>query len=261
MLASGLRVTRGTHTLSWDGLAENGAKAIDGRYALVLQAKDALGKQDSAKAPLLVDTSGPLAIFLSRSPIPANRGIVISVRDVGSGVAGATLYVDGRRVASLPVTRTRLIYVPRGRWPQGAHSFTVIARDRAGNVSRKNGRFTVRGTRGLGQSAFLVCNIGGSTAVLRVAPTACTVLPPEASFAEGVNLVGLRWSGWGSTIATAVGYEQGFHLPLEHIPVRIQAYRLRRNACPGPRVMLYTRVRATSTYGSTVARAQACFSV
>ena len=90
----------------------------------------------------------------------------------------------------------------------------------------------------------LACNPGGGKGVALRAPVTCTVLPPRASFSEGVNLARLRWSDWGRSSATASGTERGFHLPYSNIPVRIVAYRLRKYPCSA--AFFYTRVRATS---------------
>jgi hypothetical protein len=100
----------------------------------------------------------------------------------------------------------------------------------------------------------IVCNDKPRT-VVRTAPRKCTVLPPRASFAEGANLAGIRWRSWGGISATATGFELGFHLPLSHEPVAIVAYQVRR--CPSG-VNVYTRLRVSSRYGTTVARAQEC---
>jgi hypothetical protein len=100
----------------------------------------------------------------------------------------------------------------------------------------------------------IVCNDRPRT-VVRTAPRRCTVLPPRASFSEGVNLAGIRWRSWGGISATGTGFELGFHLPFSREPVAIVAYRIRR--CPSG-LSVYTRVRVSSRYGTTAARAQEC---
>ena len=97
----------------------------------------------------------------------------------------------------------------------------------------------------------------GVSFVLRRAPTRCTLLPPNAAFADGANLASLRWRGWGRSSATATGVELGFHLPFSHIPVAVTAYRVRADRC-GRGVRLYTRVRTASRFGSGVVRLPAC---
>ncbi len=87
-------------------------------------------------------------------------------------------------------------------------------------------------------------------------PRRCTILPPSASFASGVNLKALDWKHWGAKHATFEGIELGFHFPLSHIAVHGNAYRLRASPCGGQ--MVYTRVKVTSRFGTTVARPKPC---
>src|SRR5262249_40683004 len=101
----------------------------------------------------------------------------------------------------------------------------------------------------------IVCNDNIRKPVVRVAPAKCTVLPPMASFSEGSNLSGLRWRMWGGASATGTGFEQGFHLPLEHIPVAVVAYQIVRCASGQ---LLYTRLRLSSSYGTSNVHAQGC---
>ena len=105
-------------------------------------------------------------------------------------------------------------------------------------------------------TAYIACNPGGGSAVLKQHPDHCTVLPPSAPFAIGVNLRSIDWKHWGSAHAKLTGIELGFHLPPEHIAVHGVAYRLRPSPCGGQ--MVYTRLRVTSHFGSTVARPKAC---
>jgi hypothetical protein len=104
--------------------------------------------------------------------------------------------------------------------------------------------------------AYVACNPDGGSAVLRQHPLHCTILPPSAAFAEGVNLKSLNWKHWGTERATLKGIEVGFHLPPENIKVHGSAYRLRPSPCGGQ--MVYTRVKVTSRFGTTVARPKAC---
>lgn len=88
-----------------------------------------------------------------------------------------------------------------------------------------------------------------------VRPRACTVFGPGGGFAGGVNLARLRWSGWGRSTARATGIERGFHLPLASIPVTVRLTGL-RHGCDGRRY--YSRLRATSRYGSSTVRLRTC---
>jgi hypothetical protein len=113
------------------------------------------------------------------------------------------------------------------------------------------------GALGAASPVGVVCNDRQAKPVVRVAPTKCTILPPRASFAEGLNLARLKWRGWGGRSATGAGFERGFHLPLSNEPVAIVAYRL--VVCPNGH-QVYTRFRASSRFGTTNARAQGCLS-
>jgi hypothetical protein len=104
--------------------------------------------------------------------------------------------------------------------------------------------------------AYLICRTQ-TAFVARQAPRNCAILPPRASFSEGINLARLHWQHWGETRATATGVGLGFHLPYSHVPARIRAYRLRRDAC-GTR-MLYTRLRVFGRNGAGTVKAQECF--
>jgi hypothetical protein len=101
----------------------------------------------------------------------------------------------------------------------------------------------------------IVCNDSTGKPVARVAPSRCEVLPPQASFSQGVNLAVLKWRSWGGSSATGTGFELGFHLPFAHVSVAVVAYRIIecRNG-----TRLYSRLRASSSYGTTNVRAQGC---
>jgi hypothetical protein len=111
------------------------------------------------------------------------------------------------------------------------------------------------GARVAASAVEVVCNDRLAKPAVRVAPTKCTILPPSASFAQGLNLARLRWRGWGGGSATGTGFERGFHLPLSNEPVAVVAYRI--VVCPNGR-RLYTRFRASSRLGTTNAHAQGC---
>jgi len=148
-LATGLGVGRGTHSLSWDGLTSSGARAADGVYTFAVHSTDPTGSAKSLTLPLTVDTKPPTAKLLGGGVVPADHGIVTLVSDAGSGVATAYLNIDGRRVASLQRSQTRIVYLPPAGWTSGRHTFEVIAIDRAGNRGSTRGTFTVRGPSAL----------------------------------------------------------------------------------------------------------------
>jgi hypothetical protein len=99
----------------------------------------------------------------------------------------------------------------------------------------------------------------GDRIVLLHLPRSCAHFGPGDTFGLGVNLVSLRWRGWGSANARASGIERGFHLPYPHIRAAVHVYR-RRGSCRmhGHRYTVYTRLRAVTRYGSTTLRLETC---
>ena len=85
-------------------------------------------------------------------------------------------------------------------------------------------------------------------------PKRCAHLGRGGAFAGGVNLENLVWLQWGEALATATGFECGFHLPCERVAVQVKAFRI-RNAC-GRRI--YTRLKAVSELGKTLVKTKAC---
>jgi hypothetical protein len=101
---------------------------------------------------------------------------------------------------------------------------------------------------------LVLCNndpAAGLTRAGKVHPRRCDTLGGHDSFASGANLAGLRWFGWGRATATATGIELGYHLPFAHVPVHVSAYRRRRADCGD---YVYTRLRVTSKFGTTLRR-------
>ncbi len=105
----------------------------------------------------------------------------------------------------------------------------------------------------------LCLTTGGTATTPKVRPKRCAHFGPGGSFGGGVNLVSLHWSHWGAATASGTGIERGFHLPFSNIAVSVSAYR-RRNGCRvhGRRLRAYTRLRATSVYGTTIVRLGTC---
>lgn len=107
--------------------------------------------------------------------------------------------------------------------------------------------------------SVLCLTTGGTATTPKVRPHRCGHFGLGGSFGGGVNLVSLHWSHWGASKASGTGIERGFHLPFSNIPVTVSAYR-RRNGCRvhGRRLRVYTRLRATSVYGTTLVRLGTC---
>ncbi len=107
---------------------------------------------------------------------------------------------------------------------------------------------------------WIIClNASGTRVVLRYRPQLCAHFGPNGAFGGGVNLKGLSWRLWGASTAQANGIECGFHLPCAEVPVQVRAYRISRSCrYRGSRYRIYTRLRATSSFGTTTVRLRAC---
>ncbi len=76
-----------------------------------------------------------------------------------------------------------------------------------------------------GHVALIYClDARGAHVVLKRHPKACAVFGPGGSFAQGVNLAGLRWRHWGGRRPTATGFSLGFHQPFAHQRVSVRVY-------------------------------------
>jgi hypothetical protein len=176
------------------------------------------------------------------------RGLVVGIADNLSGVTSGSLAVDGRGVQTLASGQPQFTYMPSGGWRIGVHSYSVTARDAAGNVLRRSGTFTV--PLPVAPHKAMCVSFGRLRGfVLRVRPAKCIMASsPIPSFAEAVNLTGLRWKSWGGARAVATGYSRGFHLPLAHIRVTVVLTRpvfIRKLG-----VYEYRQFRVTSRFGT-----------
>ncbi len=83
-----------------------------------------------------------------------------------------------------------------------------------------------------GHVAVIPClDARGARTLLKRHPTACAVFGPGGSFAQGVNLAGLRWRHWGGRRPTATGYSLGFHQPFAHQRVSVRVYARSKLSC------------------------------
>jgi hypothetical protein len=111
------------------------------------------------------------------------------------------------------------------------------------------------GPAGASASIRLPClNEAGTKYKPKFMPLRCAHFGPHGTSGGGVNLDQLTWTAWGGAGGTATGIERGFHLPFESIPVQVEVFRVRKEC--GRR--MYTRLRATSSLGSTLVKTKAC---
>jgi hypothetical protein len=104
-------------------------------------------------------------------------------------------------------------------------------------------------------SKLLCATRDGTRYVRRKKPKRCTIFGPGGTFGGGVNLRKLRpWHGWGKGQARARGIERGFHLPPQHIKVKVRAWRPRMRC--GHRV--YTRFKVKSRFGTSRPKPAPC---
>jgi hypothetical protein len=142
-LGDNVPVGAGLHAVDWDGYADDTTAVPDGDYRIVLTATDPNGITGTTAATITIDDHGP-RIHFKRLRIKRNGHLVIAVTDPTSGMNSATLLVDGRIITRSHALVTRFSYEPRGGWARGAHTVTVLARDRTYNFSQLTRTITVR---------------------------------------------------------------------------------------------------------------------
>jgi hypothetical protein len=246
-LAANAPVSLGGHSLTWDGLDRTGSPVAVGWYTLAISYTDAAGNLGAARTSIAVDGAAPTATMISSSRLLRTHGLVIRVADNLSGVMSASLAVDGRKVRTLDSGQTQFTYMPSGGWRTGLHSYSVTARDAAGNVLSRSGSFRVPAPVAPHKATCVRSRFSGF--VLRVRPAKCIMASsPRPSFAEAANLTGLRWKSWGGARAVATGYERGFHLPYDHIRVTVVLTRPAFVEELG--IYAYKHFRVTSRFGT-----------
>jgi hypothetical protein len=144
-LATNLAVTAGDNTLQWDGRNESGAPVADGIYTAALTYTDAAGNPGSGKASVGVDGTPPVVTPISYPTVSSSRNLVLGVHDELSGLAEATLTIDGGHVVqSLNGSESQFVYAPPVYgWSEGKHTWSVTATDNVGNTGDSSGTFTV----------------------------------------------------------------------------------------------------------------------
>jgi hypothetical protein len=144
-LATNSPVTAGDHTLQWNGLDASGSPVADGTYTAVLTYADAAGNQGSGKASVVVDGTPPVVTPVSYPSISSSPDLVLDVHDALSGLAQATLTINGGPVVqSLGSGESQFAYAPPVYgWSAGEYTWRVTANDNVGNVGDYSGTFTV----------------------------------------------------------------------------------------------------------------------
>lgn len=106
-----------------------------------------------------------------------------------------------------------------------------------------------------GIRTYIACiDKSGNRYIRRYRPSRCGHFSAGGSFGGGVDLHRIKWSSYNGRIARGRALECGFRLDCTGPTVSIKAYR-RVRAC-GHRV--YTRLKATSRFGSTVVPLRRC---
>jgi hypothetical protein len=121
------------------------AALADGTHTWSVVARDRAGNETrSATATFVVDTAAPSAPTLGD---PADHAITASARpalswsastDVGSGLSGYSVSIDGATVANLDAGTTS--FTPTSDLGDGGHSWSVTARDAARNQTTSSER-------------------------------------------------------------------------------------------------------------------------
>jgi hypothetical protein len=144
-LSSGLSVGVGAHSLTWDGLDENGNPVPDGHYTAALQSIDPSGLTNQASTTVLMDSHPPRIHVISHSYLGPHQTLVVRVTPAVSGVNVRARLVTANLTRTVGGSSgTLTVRPPPGyRWKRGRHTFTVTATDTAGNSIRYVGHFTV----------------------------------------------------------------------------------------------------------------------
>jgi len=177
-LADDLPVSRGPHSLTWDGLDAEGNPVADGQYTVRLTVVDAGGSQTSGEAEITIDGHGPVIAFKSRlTNLDSHTGLAVQVTDGIAGVRSASLRVGGATVARLQPSTTSIVYRPTAGWKAGAtYRVSVIATDKAGNQTLASRSLHIK-----------------RVAVAKPTPATTTVTPAaDQSKVVMPNVVGMR---------------------------------------------------------------------
>ena len=138
-------VMAGDHTLQWNGVDAVGSPVPDGTYSAALTYTDAAGNQGSGKASVVVDGTPPVVTPVSYPSISSSPNLVLDVHDALSGLAQATLTINGGAVVqSLNSSESQFAYAPPvWGWSPGQYTWQVTATDNVGNVGDYSGTFSV----------------------------------------------------------------------------------------------------------------------
>jgi hypothetical protein len=133
-LAGGLPVSKGEHSLRWDGFNDAGNGVSDGVYRVQLSLRDNSDTPATKSATVVLDSSRPGIRVISAKRLKRSRPLVVDVHDRTSGLRSATLTIGPRIVTRLVTGTRRIVYRPRGGWRRGArYRYTITAVDRVGN--------------------------------------------------------------------------------------------------------------------------------
>jgi flagellar basal-body rod modification protein FlgD len=105
----------GNTAVTWDGRDDSGNLLPDGTYTLKIVSTDPSGNTTSAAATITLDGTPPTIVPVTQSPITPQRAWTVSVADASSGVASATIWVNGTRLGTIHYAGNLLAGPPQGR--------------------------------------------------------------------------------------------------------------------------------------------------
>ncbi|WP_211247018.1 CARDB domain-containing protein [Methermicoccus shengliensis] len=159
-----------------DVLAEPLSLYEDGNYTITVYARDAAGNVGYDTVNFTVDTHPPVVTILSPVDGSLTRFSTVALSVSVNELATIWYQVDGG-ANSTPVNGTS-IAVPISGLSEGAHSITVYARDRAGNLNSTSVGFTVDTT---------------PPAITITSPTATTYSTSTVPLSASLNENGMMW--------------------------------------------------------------------
>lgn len=115
-----------------------------GPTTLRVTAVDSVGLSTTVSLSVTVDNTPPVIVLVSPSSDHGAITLSATVTDAPSGVAGVSFVVDGRTYAAVADGQnTYSVTIWTTSADNGAHSYMVVAKDRAGNTATSAGTFSV----------------------------------------------------------------------------------------------------------------------
>jgi hypothetical protein len=201
-------VAEGQSSIPWDGRGQDGTPLPDGAYTLHLVSNDPSGNSTAAQTMINLDDTPPSISMSSPATITPNQSPSFHIADSGSGLASATITVDGQETDfgadSWNPLPTDGQFVPGFAESLGIHNWSITATDNVGNVANASGSFAVANPT---PTTSLPHTAAPRTFVEQVGFRRWLQHPRTLRFSVDGDLVAhhLRWTHWGALQTRARG--------------------------------------------------------